>query len=144
MKNIKLKNCTKKTIKELNEKSKIKELRNEIIKELKELIYRQIEKRKSYNTRRRVNRLCLKKIGKRKNLSNEDVEEVKWLNELTTYDLKTIAKLREIKDYNNLKREDLIYVLLRSEEAPQEDNYLQYLDSPTDSELKKELTLQEY
>ena len=144
MKNIKLKNCTKKTIKELNEKNKIKELRNEIIKELKELIYRQTEKRKSYNTRRRVNRLCLKKIGKRKNLSNEDVEEVKWLNELTTYDLKTIAKLREIKDYNNLKREDLIYVLLRSEEAPQEDNYLQYLDSPTDSELKKELTLQEY
>ena len=144
MKNIKLKNCTKKTIKELNEKSKIKELRNEIIKELKELIYRQTEKRKSYNTRRRVNRLCLKKIGKRKNLSNEDVEEVKWLNELTTYDLKTIAKLREIKDYNNLKREDLIYVVLRSEEAPQEDNYLQYLDSPTDSELKKELTLQEY
>ena len=57
MKNIKLKNCTKKTIKELNEKSKIKELRNEIIKELKELIYRQTEKRKSYNTRRRVNRL---------------------------------------------------------------------------------------
>lgn len=47
MKNIKLKNCTKKTIKELNEKSKIKELRNEIIKELKELIYRQTEKRKS-------------------------------------------------------------------------------------------------
>ena len=78
MKNIKLKNCTKKTIKELNEKSKIKELRNEIIKELKELIYRQTEKRKSYNTRRRVNRLCLKKIGKRKNLSTEAVEEVTW------------------------------------------------------------------
>ena len=144
MKKNKIKEFHKKTIKELNEKNKIKELRNEIIKELKELIYRQTEKRKSYNTRRRVNRLCLKKIGKRKNLSNEDVEEVKWLNELTTYDLKTIAKLREIKDYNNLKREDLIYVLLRSEEAPQEDNYLQYLDNPTDSELKKELTLQEY
>lgn len=144
MKKNKIKEFHKKTIKELNEKNKIKELRNEIIKELKELIYRQTEKRKSYNTRRRVNRLCLKKIGKRKNRSNEDVEEVKWLNELTIYDLKTIAKLREIKDYNNLKREDLIYVLLRSEEAPQEDNYLQYLDNTTDSGLKKELTLQEY
>ena len=144
MKKNKIKELHKKTIKELNEKNKIKELRNEIIKELKELIYRQTEKRKSYNTRRRVNRLCLKKIGKRKNRSNEDVEEVKWLNELTIYDLKTIAKLREIKDYNNLKREDLIYVLLRSEEAPQEDNYLQYLDNTTDSGLKKELTLQEY
>ena len=144
MKKNKIKELHKKTIKELNEKNKIKELRNEIIKELKELIYRQTEKRKSYNTRRRVNRLCLKKIGKRKNRSNEDVEEVKWLNELTIYNLKTIAKLREIKDYNNLKREDLIYVLLRSEEAPQEDNYLQYLDNTTDSGLKKELTLQEY
>ena len=144
MKKNKIKEFHKKTIKELNEKNKIKELRNEIIKELKELIYRQTEKRKSYNTRRRVNRLCLKKIGKRKNRSNEDVEEVKWLNKLTIYDLKTIAKLREIKDYNNLKREDLIYVLLRSEEAPQEDNYLQYLDNTTDSGLKKELTLQEY
>ena len=144
MKKNKIKEFHKKTIKELNEKNKIKELRNEIIKELKELIYRQTEKRKSYNTRRRVNRLCLKKIGKRKNRSNEDVEEVKWLNELTIYNLKTIAKLREIKDYNNLKREDLIYVLLRSEEAPQEDNYLQYLDNTTDSGLKKELTLQEY
>ena len=126
-------------MKELNEKNKIKELRKEIIKELKELIYRQTERRKSYNIRRRVNRLCLKKIGKRKSLSNEDVEAVKQLNELTKYDLKTIAKLREIKNYNNLTREDLICVLFRLEEAPQEDNYLQYLDNTTDSELKKRI-----
>ena len=135
----KINKLRKKLIKELNEKNKIKELRKEIIKELKELIYRQTERRKSYNIRRRVNRLCLKKIGKRKSLSNEDVEVVKQLNELTKYDLKTIAKLREIKNYNNLTREDLICVLFRLEQAPQEDNYLQYLDNTTDSELKKRI-----
>ena len=54
------------------------------------------------------------------------MKKVKQLNELTTHGLKTIAKLREIKNYNNLTREDLIYTLLRSEEAPQENNYLRY------------------
>ena len=67
------------------------------------------------------------------------MEAVKQLNELTNYDLKTIAKLREIKNYNNLTREDLICVLFRLEEAPQEDNYLRYLDNTTDSELKKRI-----
>ena len=67
------------------------------------------------------------------------MEAVKQLNELTNYDLKTIAKLREIKNYNNLTREDLICVLFRLAEAPQEDNYLQYLDNTTDSELKKRI-----
>ena len=55
---------------------------------------------------------------------------------LTTHGLKTIAKLREIKNYNNLTREDLIYVLLRSEEAPQENKYLRYLDNSPNRELK--------
>ena len=34
---------------------------------------------------------------------------------------------------------ELIYTLLRSEKAPQEDNYLDYLDKTTDSELKKRI-----
>ena len=44
-----------------------------------------------------------------------------------------IAKLREIKNYNNLTREDLIYTLLKSENAPQEGNYLDYLDNISSS-----------
>ena len=100
-------------------------------------MYRQIEKCRSYNIRRRVNRLGLKKINKRKNLSNKDVEEIKRLNELTKDDLKTIAKLREIRNHNDLTREDLIYTLLRSKKAPQEENYLDYLENATNSELKK-------
>ena len=62
---------------------------------------------------------------------------------LTTHGLKTIAKLREIKNYNDLTTEDLIYTLLRSEKAPQENNYLRYLDNALNTELK-ESTMQEY
>ena len=69
-----------------------------------------------------MNRLGLKKTWKRQNLTNKDIKNVKHLSELPTQGLKTIANLREIKNYNNLTRADLIYALLRSEEAPQENN----------------------
>ena len=45
--------------------------------------------------------------------------------------------MREIRNYNDLTREDLIYTLLRSKKAPQEENYLDYLENATNSELKK-------
>ena len=69
-------------------KSKINELCKKLIKELQELVYRKTEKNKSYNTRRRVNRLGLKKIWKRQNLTNKDIKNAKHVNELTTHGLK--------------------------------------------------------
>ena len=86
-----------------------------------------------------INRIGLKKIGKRWNLTSKDIKKVKKLHELTTHGLKTIVKLREIKNYNNLTREDLIYTLLRSEGAPQENNYLGYLGNALNSELEKRI-----
>ena len=38
-----------------------------------------------------------------------------------------------------MTREDLIYTLLRSEEAAQENNYLRYLDNALNSELKERI-----
>ena len=38
-----------------------------------------------------------------------------------------------------MTREELIYTLLRSEKAPQEDNYLDYLDKTTDNVFKKRI-----
>ena len=108
-----------------------------VVQELKDLIYKQSGKHKSCNIRRKFSRLGLKTIGKRQNLSNKDVNKVKQLNELTTHGLKTIAKLREIKNYSNMTREQLIYTLLRSKKAPQEDNYLTHLKSTTTSDFKK-------
>ena len=63
----KINELRKKLIKERKEKIQTTRVRKEIIKELKELIHRQPEKQKSYNIRRRVNRLGLEKIGKRQN-----------------------------------------------------------------------------
>ena len=63
----KINELRKKLIKERKEKIQTTRFRKEILKELKELIHRQPEKQKSYNIRRRVNRLGLEKIGKRQN-----------------------------------------------------------------------------
>ena len=67
------------------------------------------------------------------------MKQVKRLNELTTYGPKTIAKMREINNYNDMSREELIYILLRSKKAPQKDNYLKYLNNATNSKLKKRI-----
>ena len=55
------------------------------------------------------------------------------------YGLKTIAKLREIKNHNSMNKEELISTLLKSEEAPQERNYLEYLRNKSNDELKKRI-----
>ena len=57
----KINDWRKKLIKERNEKIQITGLHKKLIKELKELVYRQTEKNKSYNTPRRVNRIGLKR-----------------------------------------------------------------------------------
>ena len=67
------------------------------------------------------------------------MKQVKRLNELTTYGPKTIAKMRKINNYNDMSREELISILLRSKKAPQKDNYLKYLNNATNSELKKRI-----
>ena len=78
-------------------------------------------------------------IGKRQNLSNKDVKKVRQLDELTTHGLKTVAKLRKIKHYSNMTREQPIYTLLRSEKAPQENYFLKQWDNTPDGELQERI-----
>ena len=60
-------------------RSKTVRLRKKVIQELKDLIYKQKEKNKSNNINiyRTFNRIGLKGIGKRQNLSNKNVNKVK-------------------------------------------------------------------
>lgn len=44
---------------------------------------------------------------KKQNLSNKDVEEIKRLNNLTTHGIKTLAKIRGIKNYDDQKEKIL-------------------------------------
>ena len=54
-------------------------------------------------------------------------------------DLKKIAILRRIKDYDILSKESLIYTLLRSEKNLFEDNYMKHINHTTDDEIKAKI-----
>ena len=54
-------------------------------------------------------------------------------------DLKQIARLQWIKDYDNLSKEDRLYVLLRSENNLLEHNYIEYLNNNTDDRIKAKI-----
>ena len=51
-------------------------------------------------------------------------------------ELKEIARLRRIKNYDNLTKEDLIFSLLKSESNPLERNYIKYFNNSTSDEIK--------
>ena len=48
------------------------------------------------------------------------------IQSLSIDDLRKIAKLRKIKNYDKMSKEDLIYTLLRSEKNLWEDNHIKY------------------
>ena len=56
-------------------------------------------------------------------------------------DLKKLAKLRGIKNYDNLSKEDLIYRLVRSEKSLYEDNCEKYISNNTTEELRSRINI---
>ena len=58
------------------------------------------------------------------------------LQKMSLDDLKKIAILRGIKNYDKLSREDLIYTLLRSESYSVESDYEKYITNDTNDEIK--------
>ena len=50
-----------------------------------------------------------------------------------------IAKLRGIKNYDNLTKEDLIFSLLKSESNLAERNYMKYFNNSTNDEIKSKI-----
>ena len=51
-------------------------------------------------------------------------------------ELQEITKLKGIKNYDNLTKEDLIFSLLKSESNPVERNYIKYFNNSTNDEIK--------
>ena len=97
-------------------------------------LYRYDIKRKSYSIRRKFRRLSLSKFIK-KNVSESDLRKARKLQNVLD-DLKKIAKLRRIKNYDDLLKEDLMYTILRSEKSLLEDNYTKYISINTDDKIK--------
>ena len=78
----------------------------------------------------------LEKISKKHNISNKDLRRATKLQKMSLDNLKRIAKLRKIKNYDTLAKEDLIYTLLKSESNLVEINYEKYITSNTIDEIK--------
>ena len=104
--------------------------------DLMNTLIRHDKKRKSYNIRRKINKLNLKKIGKKQNITIKELHKILKLHDKSLDDIKKIAKFWRIKNYDNLSKEDLTYTLLKSGKNPLEDNYLNYINNDTDDRIK--------
>ena len=78
----------------------------------------------------------LEKIAKIENISKNEFRKAKKLQNKSIDELHGIAKLRGIKNYDNLTKEDLIFSLLKSESDPVERSYMKYFNNNTNDEIK--------
>ena len=90
----------------------------------------------SYNIRRKFNRLGLKNIGKRQNITKNDLNKAILLHNKSLSDLRKLAKLCRIKNIDNLSKEDLIYTLLRKRKNIFENNYTKYTNNDINDKIK--------
>ena len=67
--------------------------------------------------RKRLFEKGLKKIAKMQNLSQNEFNQIAIMRGLSRDDLEQIAKIRKIKNYEDMKKEDLIISLLKSKES---------------------------
>ena len=88
--------------------------------------------------RKKLLKMKLEKIGKIQNISENHLSRPKKLQNKSIDELQGIAKLRGIKNYDNLTKEDLIFSLLKSESNPAERNYIKYFNN-TNDEIKNKI-----
>ena len=96
-------------------------------------------KRKAESNRRKLNKIHFKKIAKMQNISRNELRKAEKLKDKSIDALQEIAKLRGIKNYDNLTKEDLIFSLLKSESSPAERNYIKYFNNNTNDEIKSKI-----
>ena len=130
---------TKKDLIITAKKKGIKEPHKMSTKNLLDTHNRYEKKRDSYNIGRRFNRLGLKNIGKRQNITKSDLNNAIQLHNKSLRDLQKLAKLRRIKNSDNLSKEDLIYTLLRTKEYLFENSYAKYINNDTNNPIKAKI-----
>ena len=93
---------------------------------------------RNFLVNKKLNDLGLNKLIERHATIN-DLDRVQKLNKLSHKTLKELGKLQQVRNYDSLSKEDLIYVLLRSKN-PNEDNYIKSITTNHDtSSLNKEI-----
>ena len=88
------------------------------------------------SNRRKLLKMKLEKIAKKQNISRNELLKAEKLQDKSIDELQEIAKLRGIKNYDNLTKEDLIFSLLKSESNPAERNHTEYFNNSTNDKTK--------
>ena len=114
----------------------IKEPQTMSTEELLDTLSRYDSRRKVKSNRRKLLKIKLEKIAKKQNISKNELRKAEKLQDKSIDELQEIAKLRGIKNYDNLTKEDLIFSLLKSESNPLERNYMRYFNNSTIDEIK--------
>ena len=100
-------------------------------------------KRKVKNNRKKLLKIKLEKVAKIQNISKNELNKTEKLQIKSIDELREIPRLRRIKNYDNLTKEDLIVSLLKSESNPVERNYMKHFTNSTgddtyDDKIKSE------
>ena len=107
--------------------------------ELLNTLSRYDNKRKVNSNRRKLLKIKLEKIAETQNFSKSDLNRAEKLQNKSIDELRQIARLRRLKNYDNLTKEDLIFSLLKSESNPAERNYMEYFNNSTNDEIKSKI-----
>ena len=110
------------------------EPQNMSTEELLNTLSRYGSKRKVKSNRRKSLKIKLEKFAKIQNFSTNELNKAEKLQNKSIDDLRRIARLRRIKNSDNLTKEDLIISLLKSESNPVERNYMKYLNNSSNDD----------
>ena len=102
--------------------------------ELLNTLSRYDSRRKVKSNWRKLLGIGLKKIAKIQNISKNELNKAKKLQNKSIDELKVIARLRRIKNIDKLTKEDLVLTLLKSESSALERNYMKQFNNNTDDD----------
>ena len=111
---------------------------NQNKKNIKEEIYRDLQKRKNLQMIKNLKRLKrLKKfnLAKKENISKKELDEVRRLSGLPINILRKLVHLRDV-DSTGLTRSELLYILMWSQTHHKEKEYLSHLQADPNNEIK--------
>ena len=103
-------------------------------KELLDTLSRYDSWRKVKSNRRKLLKIKLEKIAKIQNISKNELNKAEKLQNKSIDESRGIARLRRIKNSDNLTKEDLIISLLKSESSRTERNYMKHFNNITNDD----------
>ena len=104
-------------------------------KDLLNTLSRYDSRRKVKNNRKKLLKIKLEKVDKIQNISKNELGKAERLQNKSLDELRGIARLRRIKNNDNLTKEHLIISLLKSESNPVERNN-SISDDTSDDKIK--------